>query len=40
MNEAIHTLGTFTTYEEAEAVAATYPDFNDPTQIQRWLEKD
>ena len=33
MNEAIHTLGTFTTYEEAEAYAqATYPwDFNDPT---------
>lgn len=33
MNEAMHTLGTFTTYEEAEEYArATYPwDFDDPT---------
>jgi hypothetical protein len=33
MSEAMHMLGTFTTYEEAEAYAqATYPwDFDDPT---------
>lgn len=33
MNEAIHTLGTFTSYEEAEEYAqATYPwNFDDPT---------
>ncbi len=33
MNEAMHTLGTFTTYEEAEEYAqATYPwDFDNPT---------